>query len=150
MTGSIDPIFALALTAIELAFAGALGVLLRRARTPGCSVSERTLPILLGLLLFLPGALIMLRQHAWPLILRLALLLSAGVTVWAAYRRPRWIPAGLWQPPRARIALACAMALTAGWELTQTLAGSLFPPAVLALAAGLAGAASLARARAPG
>jgi hypothetical protein len=98
-------------------------------------------------LLLLPATAFILAQSDVFLPLRLLTFVSGAGVAAAAFLQPPWTPVQLWQRSFAQSYFAAAMGITALWELAtaSTQASPVAP--ILAAAAGLAGAASLAAAQ---
>jgi hypothetical protein len=138
----LELLLSLGVLSLYLGFCGAFGCLLRLPRMG--SYSGRVHVGVAAALLLAPATAFVLAQPDVPLPMRLlTFVLGAGVAA-AAYLRPAWTPVRLWQRPFARAYFAGAMGITALWELATALTQTSPAASILAAAAGLAGAASLA------
>jgi hypothetical protein len=95
----------------------------------------------------LPSTAVVLGADALAVSARLLTLLGGLLVLAAAYAQPTWAPRRLWSRRFANAYFAAAMAITALWELALAVTSTSLTPSLLAAAAGLAGAASLATAR---
>jgi hypothetical protein len=137
----------LGILVLSLGFCGVFGALIRRARR-GSGLAHAQVA-LFGALVILPSAAIVLGQPGPTLPARLAILLAGVLVVAAVHAQPTWAPDVLWSRPFARAYFGAAMGVTALWELGLALTSASIAPSLLAAAAGVAGAASLATARRP-
>lgn len=123
-------------------FCASWGLLTRSAMKRG-SRWLQILAVLQLLLLLIPAIIYLLAYQAGPLWLRLPILGLGLLSAWAAWDRPRWIPAAVWQQAAGRRLLALCMALAALWSTSHALLGPSIPSLILAAFAGLAGLSSL-------
>ncbi len=135
-------LLSLGVLSLYLGFCGALGSLLRVSRL-GSDPGRLQLGVAATLLL-VPATTFVLAQSDVSLTVRLLTFVSGAGVALAAYLRPAWTPEQLWQRPFARAYFAGAMGITALWELATALTQASPVAPILAAAAGLAGAASLA------
>jgi hypothetical protein len=133
---------ALGIASLYLAFAGGMGLLLRRMRASRTG-SDRLVACAYACLLLLPGTVLVLSLSNWPLAGRLVLVSGGAVAIGLAAVQPKWAPRLLWQRRFGQRYLALAMVLTllgeVAWALTAPGPGS----SLIGAAAGAAGAASL-------
>jgi len=141
----IGLLLSLGVLSLYLGFCGAIGSLLRVSRMG--SDSGRVQLGIASALLLVPATAFVLAQSDVSLPMRLLTFVSGAGVAAAAYLRPSWTPVQLWQRPFARAYFAGAMGITALWELATALTQTSPVAPILAAAAGLAGAASLAAAQ---
>ena len=127
---------------LYLGIAAAVGIFSRQAITENRGVSDRLLAASYSIALFLPATALVLAMNDWPIALRFMLLALAMAAVWAAYTRPRWIPALIWRRTFTHRYMAGVMALAAVWGISQALAGSSAAPLLISISALAAAAAS--------
>lgn len=133
---------ALGIASIYLAFAGGMGLLLRRMRASRTG-SDRLVACAYACLLILPGTVLVLSLSNWPLAGRLLLVSGSVVATALAAVQPKWAPRLLWQRRFGQRYLALAMVLTLLGEVAWALTAPGLGPSLIGAAAGAAGAASL-------
>lgn len=124
--------------------------MLRHALLPHGHSLMRKLTIPYSLLLVLPATVLILNLSEWEMLCRLGMVTMGLCVTFIAFTRPRWMPRLIWLRTFGKIYLAGAMALSALWGISLSLVSQTIGTTVIAVAAGMAGIASLWNAVRPG
>jgi hypothetical protein len=135
--------FTLGAAILYTGFAGTLGVLLRGALRSNDPRNAWLLAALHGGLVFLPATVFISGLTTWSLWLRCLLLAAGAAALLGAVGKPKWLPRRLWQLSFAHRYLASGMICTSLWGLSLWISSPALTASLLAIFAGIAGAASL-------
>jgi hypothetical protein len=142
--------FWLGVASLYLGFSAVLGTMLRHAILPRGQYWVRKLTVPYGLLLMTPATVLIVNLSEWEMLCRLGLVTMGLCVAFIAFTRPKWMPKLLWLRRFGKIYLAGAMAFSAIWGFSLSLVTQTVGTTAIAVAAGMAGIASLWNALRPG